>query len=54
MLAFYSIICDAYCCGIITMDLCFLYMVAQFFEGHPEYHALFAVEEEGVKFGLGG
>jgi hypothetical protein len=35
-------------------DLCFELWMTQFFKGHSKNYTLFAIEEEGTQFGLGG
>jgi hypothetical protein len=53
-LPFHSVIWDTDGSPVIAMDLCFGLWMAQFFKGHSKNHALFAIEEEGTKFGFGG
>ncbi len=53
-LTFDRIVCNSNGRCVIAMDLQFWLRKAQFFDGHAKNHALFAVEEEGAKFGFGG
>jgi hypothetical protein len=51
-LMFNGVVCNANSGGVVAMDRSFGLWMSQLFEGQPENHAFFTIQEEGTEFGF--